>query len=243
MEWYKNWFNSEEYLKVYRHRDQKEANELVQLVIDNIDVSKVKNVLDMAAGSGRHAIIFAEKGFNVTAVDLSENLISVGKKNAESENVKIEFVHSDIRHFDPNIKYHLILNLFTSIGYFEKDEENYFILNKAYNLLENNGYFVLDYFNKRFVENNLVPSTVDEFDGSVITQNRFIEGERIIKEITIDNKGKINKYFESVRMFSKDELINMLQKLGFRIIKTFGDFMGNSFELESSPRIIIIASK
>jgi hypothetical protein len=109
--------------------------------------------------------------------------------------------------------------------------------------LENNGYFVLDYFNKRFVENNLVPSTVDEFDGSVITQNRFIEGERIIKEITIDNKGKINKYFESVRMFSKDELINMLQKLGFRIIKTFGDFMGNSFELESSPRIIIIACK
>jgi ubiquinone/menaquinone biosynthesis C-methylase UbiE len=243
MEWYKNWFNSEEYLKVYRHRDQKEANELVQLVIDNIDVSKVKNVLDMAAGSGRHAIIFAEKGFNVTAVDLSENLISVGKKNAESENVKIEFVHSDIRHFDPNIKYHLILNLFTSIGYFEKDEENYFILNKAYNLLENNGYFVLDYFNKSFVENNLVPSTVDEFDGSVITQNRFIEGKRIIKEITIDNKGKINKYFESVRMFSKDELINMLQKLGFRIIKTFGDFMGNSFELESSPRIIIIAGK
>jgi ubiquinone/menaquinone biosynthesis C-methylase UbiE len=243
MEWYKNWFNSEEYLKVYRHRDQKEANELVQLVIDNIDVSKVKNVLDMAAGSGRHAIIFAEKGFNVTAVDLSENLISVGKKNAESENVKIEFVHSDIRHFDPNIKYHLILNLFTSIGYFEKDEENYFILNKAYNLLENNGYFVLDYFNKSFVENNLVPSTVDEFDGSVITQNRFIEGKRIIKEITIDNKGKINKYFESVRMFSKDELINILQKLGFRIIKTFGDFMGNSFELESSPRIIIIAGK
>jgi ubiquinone/menaquinone biosynthesis C-methylase UbiE len=243
MEWYKNWFNSEEYLKVYRHRDQKEANELVELVIKNIDVSKVKNVLDMAAGSGRHAIIFTEKGFNVTAVDLSENLLSIGKKHAENENVKIEFVHSDIRQFDPDIKYNLILNLFTSIGYFEKDEENYFILSKAYKLLENNGYFVLDYFNKSFVENNLVPSTVDEFDGSVITQNRFIEGQRIIKEITIDNKGKINKYFESVRMFSKDELINMLQKLGFRIIKTFGDFKGSSFELESSPRIIIIACK
>jgi ubiquinone/menaquinone biosynthesis C-methylase UbiE len=197
----------------------------------------------MAAGSGRHAIIFTDKGFNVTAVDLSENLLSIGKKHAENENVKIEFVHSDIRKFNPNIKYDLILNLFTSIGYFEKDEENYFILNKAYKLLENNGYFVLDYFNKSFVENNLVPSTIDNFEGKVITQNRFIEGERIIKEITIDNEGEINKYFESVRMFSKDELINMLQKLGFRIIKTFGDFKGNSFELESSPRIIIIAGK
>ena len=128
----------------------------------------------MAAGSGRHAVIFAKKGFNVTAVDLSENLISIGKKNAEIENVKIDFVHSDIRHFNPNINYHLILNLFTSIGYFEKDEENYFILSKAYKLLENNGHFVLDYFNKRFVENNLVPSTVDVFECSVITQNRYI---------------------------------------------------------------------
>ena len=243
MEWYKNWFNSEDYLKVYRHRDQKEASELVQLVINNIDVSKVKTILDMAAGSGRHALIFAKEGFDVTAVDLSENLLSIGKKSAEDENLEIEFVHSDIRQFNPNIKYHLILNLFTSMGYFEKDEENYFILSKAYKLLENNGYFVLDYFNRNFVENNLEPSTVDEFDGRVITQNRFIEGERIIKEITIDNKGKINKYFESVRMFSKDELINMLQKLGFRIIRTFGDFKGQSFELESSPRIIIIACK
>ena len=243
MEWYKNWFNSEEYLKVYRHRDQKEATELVKLVINNIDVSRVKTVLDMAAGSGRHALIFAKEGFDVTAVDLSENLLSIGKKSAEDENLEIEFVHSDIRQFNPNIKYNLILNLFTSMGYFEKDEENYFILSKAYKLLENNGYFVLDYFNKNFVENNLEPNTVDEFDGSIITQNRFIEGERIIKEITIDNKGKINKYFESVRMFSKDELINMLQKLGFRIIRTFGDFKGQSFELESSPRIIIIACK
>jgi hypothetical protein len=44
-------------------------------------------------------------------------------------------------------------------------------------------------------------------------------------------------------MFSRDELINKMEKQGFRIIKTFGDFMGNSFDLESSPRIIIIASK
>jgi 2-polyprenyl-3-methyl-5-hydroxy-6-metoxy-1,4-benzoquinol methylase len=116
-----------------------EANELVQLVINNIAIPKVKTVLDMAAGSGRHAVIFAKSGFNVTAVDLSENLLSIGKKYAEYENVNIEFVHSDIRQFNPNIKYHLILNLFTSMGYFEKDEENYFILRKAYELLENNG--------------------------------------------------------------------------------------------------------
>ena len=243
MEWYKNWFNSEEYLQVYRHRDQKEATELVDLVLKNIETSKINSVLDMAAGTGRHAIIFAKKGFNVTAVDLSDNLLAIAKENSTKENVKVDFIHSDIRQFNPQNKYDLILNLFTSIGYFEEDEENFYVLNKAYKLLNKGGYFVLDYFNKAYLERNLVPNTVEEYNGSVITQKRFIKGERIIKEITIDRDGKTENYFESVRMFSKDELINMIEKLGFKIIKTFGDFLGNPFELESSPRIIIIACK
>ena len=243
MEWFKQWFNSEEYLKVYRHRDEKEAKDLVNLILDNIDKSEVKNILDMAAGQGRHALIFAKKGYSVTAVDLSENLLSIAKRNAEKKNLNVSFVHSDIRLFEPHKSYDLILNLFTSIGYFENDNENYEVLNKAYQLLNGNGFFVLDYFNKNFIKKNLVQNSVDEFDDRVISQSRYIEGERIIKEITIDKNGKIDKFVESVRMFSYDELLIMLKKIGFQIIKIFGDINGNSFELESSPRIIIIAGK
>jgi SAM-dependent methyltransferase len=243
MEWFKHWFNSKDYLNVYKHRDEKEAEELVDLVLSNISLSGKNNILDLAAGFGRHAILFAKRGFNVTAVDLSESLLSIATENAISEGVNIYFVHSDIRQFNPNLQYDLIVNLFTSIGYFEKDEENYYILRKVYDLLAENGFFVLDYFNKNFVVKNLVAETVDEIDDSIITQNRFIEGKRIVKEITIDRQGKVNKFHESVRMFSSAELINMLQKLGFKKIKTFGDFSGNPFELETSPRIIIIVNK
>ena len=243
MEWFEDWFNSKEYLDVYKHRDEKEAEELVNLVLNNISIAQNSYILDLAAGFGRHAILFAKRGFNVTAVDLSENLLSIAKENSKSEGVHINFVHSDIRQFKPELQYDLIVNLFTSIGYFEKDEENYYILRKFYDLLAKNGFFVLDYFNKNFVVNNLESETVEEIDDGSITQNRFIEGERIVKQIIIDRKGKVNKFYESVRMFSSDELINMIQKLGFRNIKTFGDFRGNPFELESSPRIIIIVNK
>ena len=243
MEWFKHWFNSKEYLKVYKHRDEKEALELVGLVLNNISIAENGTVLDLASGFGRHAILFSKRGFNVTAVDLSDSLLSIAKNNAVVEGVNINFVHSDIRQFNPAFKYDLIVNLFTSIGYFEKDEENYFILRKVYDLLAENGFFVLDYFNKNFVVKNLVAETVEEIDDGKITQNRFIEGERIVKEITIDRRGKVNKFHESVRMFSSEELLNMLQKLGFKQIKTFGDFNGKPFELETSPRIIIIVNK
>jgi len=243
MEWFKRWFNSEEYLKVYRHHDEKDAEELVKLLLNNIKLNPGDNILDMAAGFGRHAILFAKKGFKVSAVDLSENLLSIARNNAEKEGVSIDFIQSDIRNFTSTKKYNLIINLFTSIGYFESDDENYYILKDAFELLEDGGFFVLDYFNKNFVEKNLVAQTVDEVDDSIITQNRFIEGERIIKEITVERKGKTNKFYESVRMFSNEELISAMENLGFKITKIFGDFSGKPFELESSPRIIIIGFK
>ncbi len=243
MEWFKRWFNSKEYLNVYQHRDKKDAKELLQLVLNNINIDNVRTILDMAAGYGRHAVILSKKGFQVTAVDLSEMLLNIARNNAEKENLNIEFVHSDIRRFSPDKKFDLIINLFTSIGYFDEDEENFQVLNKAYNLLGENGYFVLDYMNKNFVQSTLVPLSVDEIDNGTITQNRYIKGERIIKEIIIEREGKQNKYYESVRMFSYDELISIMQKIGFRVLKTFGDFLGNPFELETSPRIIIISHK
>ena len=243
MEWFKHWFNSKEYLNVYQHRDKKDARELLQLVLNNIDTENVRTVLDMAAGYGRHAEILSKKGFDVTAVDLSEMLLNIAINNAEKENLNIEFVHSDIRKFNPDKKFDLIINLFTSIGYFDEDEENFKVLNKAYNLLAENGYFILDYMNKNFVRNTLVPLSVDKTDDGTIIQNRYIKGDRIIKEIIIEREGKQNKYYESVRMFSYDELISIMQKIGFRVLKTFGDFLGNPFELETSPRIIVISHK
>ena len=243
MEWFKRWFNSEEYLNVYQHRDKKDAKELLQLILDNVDTTNVHSVLDMAAGHGRHAIVLSRKGFKVTAVDLSEMLLNIARKSAKNENLDIEFVHSDIRRYNPDKKFDLVVNLFTSIGYFEEDEENFSVLNKAYNLLEDDGYFVLDYMNKNFVRNTLVPISVDETDNGTITQNRFIKGKRIIKEIIIDKMNSQEKYYESVRMFSYDELVDAMKKIGLHITKTFGDFLGSPFELETSPRIIIISRK
>lgn len=243
MEWFKQWFNSEEYLNVYQHRDKKDAKELLQLVLDNIDSTKVKTVLDMATGNGRHAILLARKGYRVTAVDLSEMLLGIAQKNTAKENLNIEFVHSDLRKYEPDKKFNLIINLFTSIGYFEDDEENFHLLNKAYDLLEEDGYFVLDYMNINFVRNTLVPVSVDTMDNSTITQNRFIKNERVIKEIIIEKEKSTEKYYESVRMFSYEEIITAMKKIGFHVLHTFGDFLGNPFELETSPRIIIISRK
>ena len=242
-EWYKDWFNTDEYLLVYKHRDRSEAEILKNLVLKNVEREKVKLVLDMACGSGRHAISFAQAGFDVTAIDLSENLLNVAKSNAEKEKVNVDFILSDIRKFNPEKKFDLVLNLFTSLGYFEKDEENGEVIQKAFELMNSGGWFVLDYFNKNYILNNLIPITVENIAGKRITQTREIKNNRVEKNIIIRNGEKESHYLESVRLYSKDEVIKILERTGFEILKIFGDFDGSKFDANNSPRLIVFSKK
>lgn len=242
-EWFSDWFDSEDYLKVYRHRNQTEADAFVNLILNNLCIRKNAQVLDMACGSGRHSISLAKRGLNVTAVDLSKNLILSARQTAQKEKLEINFINSDLRDFKLPVKYDLILNLFTSFGYFESDYENFKIFRTAFDHLTENGFFILDFFNASFIQKNLISESFDTYGSNIIIQKRKIEGLRVKKEIIIKNNSQSESYFESVRMYTKDELTNELIKIGFEIIKTFGDFQGNEFNESLSPRIIIIAGK
>lgn len=242
-DWFKDWFNTEEYLNVYNHRNETDAEDHIKLILKTILLRDDAKILDMACGSGRHSIMLSRKGYDITAVDLSSNLISVAKENAAKENLKINFVQSDIRTFNTSQRFDLVLNLFTSFGYFDNDDENFAVLKKAHDYLKNDGYFVLDYFNTNYLMNNLIAYSKEQIGYSEFIQERKIEGKRVKKKISII-KGSITKeYEESVRMYDKNELTKVLINIGFDIYKTFGDFLGNDFNIINSPRVIFICRK
>lgn len=242
-EWFEVWFNTDEYLDVYQHRNEADANALVQLILKNVSLDRNASVLDLACGAGRHSILFAKRGFKVTAVDLSDNLLRVAKKSAEKNKVNIDFLKSDLRQFAFCKSFDLIVNLFTSFGYFECDAENLKLFETVNKYLSPSGYFVLDYFNKTFIENNLVKESRDNFKHSSLVQKRHIENKRVIKDIYINRNGTTERYKESVRMFSREELISAIEKAGLQIRNVFGGFKAEEFDEMNSQRIIIIAQK
>ncbi len=242
-EWFEEWFNTEEYLNVYRHRNDEDAEKIIRLILSSIRLNEGADIIDLACGSGRHSILFAERGFNVTAVDLSENLLNVARMSAAKLGLTINFVNADLRDFCITSKFDLAVNLFTSFGYFGSDKENFSLFSNAHDLLNPEGYFVIDYFNADFIRKNLVPHSEDIFNGERIVQDRKIIGDRVVKDITIADNGTQRKFKESVRLYSPAELKAGIQKSGLNIYKIFGDFDGSKFDLNSSPRIIIISGK
>lgn len=242
-EWFVDWFNTDEYLSVYKHRNEEDAECHIKFLLSQISLPLNASILDLACGSGRHSILLAKQGFNVTGVDLSDRLLFEAVKSARAENLNIKFIKSDIRDFHTEDKFDCILNLFTSFGYFETDEENFLVFEKAFNFLAKKGYFVLDYFNKNYIEKNLVMFSKEEKENYSITQERKIIDQRVVKRITIKRNGTEQTYFESVKLYGSNILILELKKIGFDIVNLFGDFFGNEFDENLSPRFIAICQK
>lgn len=241
--WYEEWFNTKEYLNLYRNRNEGEAKKHVDFILNNVKTPPGSSILDLACGPGRHSIIFAQRGYNVTAVDLSNNLLSVARDAAAENGLNICFIKSDLRDIKINCCFDIIINLFTSFGYFEKDEDNYTIFDVALKHLNYKGKFVIDFFNKHYLLQNLKEYSEETFQEVKYIQKRSVSGSRIIKEIKVISEGQSKKFFESVRLFSPEEIICALNDRGFIIDRTFGDFDGKKFDPQLSERIIIFAEK
>src|SRR5258708_35581400 len=74
MAWYKEWFG-EEYLGLYSHRDEQEAEAHVDFVERRLGEGWPRAVLDLACGAGRHTAALRRRGYRTLGVDLSLTLL------------------------------------------------------------------------------------------------------------------------------------------------------------------------
>lgn len=240
-EWYKDWFASEEYLTVYSHRNDEDARKLFNLILIKCGIKPPATVLDIACGAGRHSFLFAAEGFKVTAFDLSKTLLGYARKKSAELNLSVDFLCSDVRTLELSSQFDLIINLFTSFGYFNSDQENFLIFDKVKKLLNKNGMFVFDYFNSEYIRRNIVACTTDSLNGKTMIQKRSIKGDRVVKEITINDSENESMFFESVSLYNKEQILKELHSRDFDVTGIYGDYSGNQFDPLTSPRLIIFA--
>ena len=115
-DWFKTWFDTEYYHLLYKDRNDAEADVFIKHLFHSLNLKKEATVLDLACGKGRHSLVINELGFNVTGVDLSENSI---KEASKCENEKLSFAVNDMRMPLEGQNFDVVVNLFTSFGYFQ----------------------------------------------------------------------------------------------------------------------------
>lgn len=239
--WFKQWFDSVHYHKLYGNRDKKEAEGLVNALINHLEPHPGATMLDLGCGAGRHALHLALRGFDVTGLDLSSSSIREAKKLVIP---LLRFFRHDMRTPFGTQYFDYIFNLFTSFGYFKSQKENNRVIQNISNALKPGGKLVLDYMNAQYVEDRLVANEEKEIDGIQYKIKRWSNEKYIFKNIQIDTSAESPiEATEQVAKFMLDDFTNMFHSSGLSIVDIFGDYHLNAFDKELSPRLILVAEK
>ena len=232
-EWFEEWFG-EEYLQLYPHRDDAEAERAVELICRTVPFQPRWRVLDVACGAGRHARAFVAAGARCTGLDLSWTLLRVARWATNAPLVRADMRELPIRPGSMD----LTVNLFTSFGYFERDAEHAAALEEMTSTVRPGGWFVIDFLNPAAVRRRLVPVETLELAGSTIEVKRSVspDGRYVCKTIR-SPQGK--RYTERVRLFEPDQISGMLQAAGVTVGFRFGDYDATPWTTDSARTILL----
>lgn len=239
-EWFESWFDTSYYHILYQHRDDTEAQVFIQNIVNHIGINKDQHVLDLCCGKGRHSIFLNSFGIQTTGVDLSENSIKEAKKS-ETKNLKF-FVH-DMRNPLENESFDVILNLFTSFGYFDDQTENEKVIHSIYNGLKKDGFVLIDFLNATKIKNSLIPFEIKTLSGIDFHISKEHDNKHVFKTIEFEINNQKHNYLERVQLLEKTDFERMLKAANFSIEGIYGSFDLAPFDEVNSDRLIILARK
>ena len=239
MAWYKEWFG-EEYLELYAHRDAGEADRHLDFVESHLAPLRPqpRAILDLACGAGRHTQALRGRGYRALGIDLSLTLLAHPPRvpNVAGDMRRLPFAGSS---FD------WVLNFFTSFGYFERERENFQVLEEFARVLAPGGSFLIDFLNRDVVLANLKAREVQEIAGRRVQIERWYDAatQRINKRMRLETPGRpARTYLESVRAYSRDEVTIGSRWAGLQVDDLFGNFQGEPFDRDSE-RLILVGHK
>ena len=234
--WFQSWFDTSYYHLLYKNRNYKEAEFFIKNMVTYLNLEKDDSILDLACGKGRHSIFLNSLGYNVTGLDLSKNSIEHAKTH---ESNSLDFEVHDMR--DPfKSKFEVVLNLFTSFGYFEDDEDNFKVIQTIKSSLKQNGIGVIDFMNSPVVIQNLVAQNTYEADEIKFELKRNYKNGFITKDIQVKDAGKSFHFEEKVRAFTFKDFETMFSNAGLHLLDCFGSYKLDPFNIKTSKRLILI---
>jgi len=246
--WYKEWFDSPFYHRLYFERDEQEAKEFISGLIHFLEAVPGSRMLDVACGRGRHSRILADMQFDVTGTDLSFRSIEFAKQlqhQSLKQQDNLNFYQHDMRlpfwinYFD------YAFNFFTSLGYFATRREHDDAMRTIAASLKPCGVFVIDYLNVHYVEDHLVHQEIKNVSGTTYEIVRWDDETHFYKKITVHDPALVvpEEHTERVAKFSLGDFTDMLSFQNMQVIEVFGDYKLNPYDVRKTPRLIIIARK
>ncbi len=235
-DWWKHIFNAY-YLKTDGDvvEDQKITATEIDYFIKLLDLKPEHRILDLCCGQGRHTIELVKREYGkVEGLDRSRYLIQKARSNAKKSLLYCKFKEGDARKLPyPPDQFDNLIILGNSFGYFETVNDDLRVLKESFRVLKPWGKILIDLSDGEYLKNNFQPRSWEWINKEYFVcreRSLSLDEQRLISRevITHVNKGVLVDQFYAERLYTKDQIMQILTKAGFSDIIFHGTITPDS---------------
>ncbi|WP_156754896.1 class I SAM-dependent methyltransferase [Actinokineospora pegani] len=197
-------------------------------------------VLDLACGPGLHVVELARRGARVTGVDLSAAMLERARAAVAAAGVSADLVRADMLDYVAPGEFDLVINMFTSFGYFTEAGDNLTVLRNAHASLAPGGSLVLDLLGKEVLASWVGrPQAVDVEGGTVFMRDTILDDwTRLRTDWTLVAGEVVKRKSIHSFIYSAAEIRALLREVGFATVECFGDWDLSPYD-NTARRLIV----
>ncbi len=235
MAWYHTFFEGLPQIAWKESQTEEYTDWEVDFLADVLELTPGSKVLDVLAGYGRHALPLARRGYELTAVDISEEYCRELKQAARAEELSVTILQGDFDKITlPERTYAAAYCLGNSFSFFPREEMQHF-LNKIADHLPTGGYFVA---HTQMLAESVFPNFQERTwmpvgnDITYLAQNELDVAQGVIRAELTYARGseRVTRSIEQY-VFTLAEISAMMQEAGLTVTETFSSLDGESFVL------------
>lgn len=231
--------------------DPSELDATARFIVDRLELGDHDVVFDQCFGIGSVALELAARGFRVTGVEQATSYVARANAEANRARLEVDLRQGDARTFVSPHPARGAFNWWTSFGYSADDADNAKMLARAFESLAPGGSFLLDTMN--------LPGVLRSFESETTITRDTPQGRlTLLRRTELDlHAGVMNKRWSYVlpngetvdkpatslvRLYLPHTLALLLEGVGFRDVRLYGDVRGGPLEIDS-PRCICHARR
>tara|TARA_B100000989_G_scaffold109721_1_gene80529 strand:- start:10251 stop:10970 length:720 start_codon:yes stop_codon:yes gene_type:complete len=217
---------------IYQGKDYSSEVEYVDTLIKNEPI-KIKTILDLGCGTGRHDELLCNKGYVVHGVDISEEMLKVAETRRKNIENKLVFNQSDITKLELNQKFDAVISLFHVMSYQISNKALDEVFSRVKDHLNDGGIFIFDFWYGPAVLTDPPKTTTKKLEDEFIKIKRTAESQINVQKNTVDVRFDIlvenkkdykllkKKELHKMRYFFDTELELLCDKNSFHILEKY----------------------
>jgi ubiquinone/menaquinone biosynthesis C-methylase UbiE len=210
-----------------------------------VDRYDLRTAIDVGTGTGVHAVLMAQLGVRVTAVDISEEMLRIARLNASRYHVRLRTLRADVTSLGDTVSgmFDAAVCLGNTLVHLLRTEDLDRTLAGFRRLVQRNGIVVMQILNYAAIPvDREVILNSREREGAFFERSYRPNGALLEFRTTIRRGTRTEQRSVLHRPWTSNELVEALQRSGFTTTVRFGGIDLKPFDASTSTDLFLIAS-